>query len=38
MYASCWILTKIENLVPLTPKTPSRSSRDGSIDLEKLEI
>jgi betaine lipid synthase len=38
MYASCYILTKIENLVPVTPKTASRGSRDGSVDLEKLEI
>ncbi|TAQ86599.1 hypothetical protein B7494_g5075 [Chlorociboria aeruginascens] len=35
MYASCYVLTKIENLVPLTPKS---SSRDGSVDLENLEI
>jgi betaine lipid synthase len=37
MYASCYILTKIENLPPLTP-IDSRSSRDSSVDLEKLEI
>ncbi|KAL3425071.1 3-amino-3-carboxypropyl transferase [Phlyctema vagabunda] len=35
MYASCYILTKIENLGPETPRTPSR---DGSVDLEALEI
>lgn len=36
MYASCYILTKIQNL----PETPSMTSRtrDGSVDLEKLEI
>lgn len=38
MYASCYILTKVESLVPLTPKASSRESRDGSVDLEKLEI
>jgi betaine lipid synthase len=38
MYASCYVLTKIENLVPLTQKTPSREGREGSVDLEKLEI
>jgi hypothetical protein len=31
MYASCWILTKVENV-------PTKASRDGSVDLEKLEI
>ena len=31
MYASCWVLTKMENVF-------AKSSRDGSIDLEKLEI
>lgn len=30
MYASCWVLTKIENV--------AKASRDGSVDLEKLEI
>ena len=40
MYASCYILTKTENLGPITPKTSSssRSSRDSSVELEKLEI
>lgn len=38
MYASCWVLTKIESLIPLTPETRSRESRDGSVDLETLEI
>ncbi|KAH8647999.1 hypothetical protein BGZ60DRAFT_570248 [Tricladium varicosporioides] len=32
MYASCYIITKIENLTPRTP------SRENSIDLENLEI
>ncbi|TVY49827.1 hypothetical protein LOCC1_G000422 [Lachnellula occidentalis] len=36
MYASCYILTKIQNLPPVTP-VGSRT-RDGSVDLEKLEI
>jgi hypothetical protein len=31
MYASCWILTKMENV-------SAKTSRDGSVDLEKLEI
>jgi hypothetical protein len=30
MYASCWVLTKTENV--------AKTSRDGSVDLEKLEI
>ena len=30
MYASCWVLTKLENVAP--------KSRDSSVDLEKLEI
>ncbi|KAE8443270.1 hypothetical protein EG329_002058 [Mollisiaceae sp. DMI_Dod_QoI] len=34
MYASCWILTKTASINPNIPKT----SRDGSVDLEKLEI
>jgi hypothetical protein len=39
MYASCYILTKIENLVPLTPKVSDPDSgHDGSGELEKLEI
>lgn len=33
MYASCYILTKIENLPPV--KT---SERGNSIDLDELEI
>jgi len=36
MYASCWILTKIENLTPRD--SLSSDSRNGSMDLEKLEI
>ncbi|KAF4629462.1 hypothetical protein G7Y89_g8685 [Cudoniella acicularis] len=32
MYASCWVITKIENIVPRTP------SRENSVDFEKLEI
>jgi hypothetical protein len=32
MYASCWLLTKIENL----PRP--NSTRGSSVDLEKLEI
>lgn len=31
MYASCWVLTKMENV-------SAKTSRDGSVDLEKLEI
>lgn len=38
MYACCYIITKIEDLTPLTPRASTRSSRDGSVDLEKLEI
>jgi len=40
MYASCYILTKVENLPLPTTKipSPSRDSRDGPVDLEKLEI
>jgi len=39
MYASCYILTKIENLAPDTPRaSASLSGRNSSIDLEKLEI
>jgi betaine lipid synthase len=37
MYASCYILTKTEDLAPLTPKA-THSSRGSSVDLEKLEI
>ncbi|RDL33095.1 S-adenosyl-L-methionine-dependent methyltransferase [Venustampulla echinocandica] len=35
MYASCYILTKIENLAQPTSRTPSR---ENSVDLETLEI
>ncbi|TGO36332.1 hypothetical protein BHYA_0128g00190 [Botrytis hyacinthi] len=40
MYASCYLLTKVEDLEPLTPRaSPSRiSGRQGSMELEKLEI
>jgi hypothetical protein len=40
MYASCWLLTKVDNLPPSTPKSMSmsRTSSDGSVDLEELEI
>ena len=38
MYASCWILTKTESLVPLTPQPSEPVSREGSVDLESLEI
>jgi betaine lipid synthase len=38
MYASCWILTKIEHLTPSTPKSLNSSNRTSSIDLEQLEI
>ena len=40
MYASCYLLTKVEDLEPLTPTaSPSRiSGRQGSMELEKLEI
>ncbi len=40
MYASCYILTKIENVVPPTPSTPTMSrTRDNSVvDLDQLEI
>lgn len=31
MYASCWVLTKVEDANP-------KAGRDGSVDLEKLEI
>jgi hypothetical protein len=31
MYASCWVLTKLGNI-------SAKTSRDGSVDLEKLEI
>ena len=34
MYASCWILTKTTSINPTIPKT----TREGSVDLEKLEI
>ncbi|KAG9228774.1 hypothetical protein BJ875DRAFT_500474 [Amylocarpus encephaloides] len=34
MYASCYILTKIEDITP-SPKNPSR---ENSVDLEKLEL
>jgi betaine lipid synthase len=37
MYASCYILTKTENLAPLTPK-PANGNRGSSVDLDKLEI
>jgi betaine lipid synthase len=36
MYASCYILTKTEDLAPSTPK--GTASRGSSVDLEKLEI
>ena len=40
MYASCYILTKVENLIPVTPRASisGRGSRDSSADLENLEI
>lgn len=34
MYASCWLLTKIEVVAPSTP----RATRPSSVDLESLEI
>jgi len=34
MYASCWILTKTASINPNIPK----NERDGSIDLEKLDL
>lgn len=34
MYASCWLLTKVEAAAPSTPK----ASRGSSVDLEALEI
>jgi len=36
MYASCYILTKIQNLPPVTPV--DSHTRVGSVDLEELEI
>ncbi|KAG9245506.1 hypothetical protein BJ878DRAFT_14677 [Calycina marina] len=36
MYASCYLLHKIENLAPFTPTSPT--ARTGSADLEDLEI
>lgn len=40
MYASCYLLTKVENLAQNTPEIPSRSlsAREGTVELEKLEI
>jgi len=38
MYASCFILTKVENLAPISPTSFSQRGRDGSVDLEELEI
>ncbi|QSZ29575.1 hypothetical protein DSL72_004091 [Monilinia vaccinii-corymbosi] len=40
MYASCYLLTKIEDAEPSTPRSSplSISRRQGSIDLETLEI
>jgi betaine lipid synthase len=37
MYASCWLLTKVENLPPPTPKSSSISNR-SSVELEELNI
>ncbi|KAK0117966.1 hypothetical protein ONS95_012277 [Cadophora gregata] len=34
MYASCWLLTKVEAVAPATP----RATRPSSVDLEALEI
>ncbi len=34
MYASCWLLTKLENIALL----PLETTRPSSVDLESLEI
>lgn len=38
MYASCYVLTKIQNLPAVTPDDARTRARVGSIDLEDLEI
>jgi hypothetical protein len=38
MYASCWILTKMENLPPPTPGEEALHPRGGSIDMDEIVL